>query len=58
MRANGQRALGGACPRAESMPKVDAQVPLRVEYEITEKGFELVRLLGAFAKWDEKWRTQ
>jgi DNA-binding HxlR family transcriptional regulator len=32
-----------------------AQVPLRVEYELTEKGFEFKTLLDSFAKWDKKW---
>ena len=32
-----------------------AQVPLRVEYELTEKGFELKTLLDALVKWDKKW---
>ena len=33
-----------------------AQVPLRVEYELTEKGYELKSLLDSFCKWDEKWQ--
>ena len=32
-----------------------AQVPLRVEYELTEKGYELLGLLDQMAKWDKKW---
>jgi DNA-binding HxlR family transcriptional regulator len=32
-----------------------AQVPLRVEYELTEKGYELKGLLDEFSKWDKKW---
>jgi DNA-binding HxlR family transcriptional regulator len=32
-----------------------AQVPLRVEYELTEKGYELVQLLHEFTDWEKKW---
>jgi DNA-binding HxlR family transcriptional regulator len=32
-----------------------AQVPLRVEYELTEKGFELKSLFEEIVKWDRKW---
>jgi DNA-binding HxlR family transcriptional regulator len=32
-----------------------AQVPLRVEYELTEKGFEFKGIMDSFSKWDKKW---
>jgi DNA-binding HxlR family transcriptional regulator len=32
-----------------------AQVPLRVEYELTEKGYELKQLLDDFSQWEKKW---
>jgi DNA-binding HxlR family transcriptional regulator len=32
-----------------------AQVPLRVEYELTEKGHELKELFDEIVKWDRKW---
>lgn len=32
-----------------------AQVPLRVEYELTEKGYELKGLFDELVQWDTKW---
>jgi DNA-binding HxlR family transcriptional regulator len=33
-----------------------AQVPLRVEYELTEKGFEFKGILDEIVKWEKKWK--
>jgi len=32
-----------------------AQVPLRVEYELTEKGYELKAIIDSLAEWEKKW---
>jgi DNA-binding HxlR family transcriptional regulator len=33
-----------------------AQVPLRVEYELTDKGYEFKALFDSIAKWEKKWK--
>ena len=33
-----------------------AQVPLRVEYELTSKGYELKEILDSISKWEKKWK--
>jgi DNA-binding HxlR family transcriptional regulator len=33
-----------------------AQVPLRVEYELTAKGEELLVIVSELAKWEKKWK--
>jgi DNA-binding HxlR family transcriptional regulator len=33
-----------------------AQVPLRVEYELTEKGEELLGIVSEFSTWEKKWK--
>jgi DNA-binding HxlR family transcriptional regulator len=33
-----------------------AQVPLRVEYELTDKGEEFKHLFESIAKWEKKWK--
>jgi DNA-binding HxlR family transcriptional regulator len=33
-----------------------AQMPLRVDYELTAKGHEFAELIGALARWEAKWR--
>lgn len=34
-----------------------AQVPLRVEYELTAKGYELREILESISKWEKKWKN-
>ena len=34
-----------------------AQVPLRVEYELTDKGYEFNELLDQIGKWEKKWKN-
>lgn len=33
-----------------------AQVPLRVEYELTAKGYELRDILASISQWEKKWK--
>jgi DNA-binding HxlR family transcriptional regulator len=33
-----------------------AQVPLRVEYDLTHKGDELVSILASLSQWEKKWQ--
>jgi DNA-binding HxlR family transcriptional regulator len=32
------------------------EVPVRIEYELTEKGLELEAIVGAISGWADKWR--
>jgi DNA-binding HxlR family transcriptional regulator len=32
------------------------EVPVRIEYELTEKGLELEEIVGAISDWADKWR--
>lgn len=33
-----------------------AQVPLRVEYELTAKGYEMKEILDSISRWEKKWK--
>jgi DNA-binding HxlR family transcriptional regulator len=35
--------------------QVYPEIPVRIEYELTEKGLELVGVMDAIQKWAEKW---
>ena len=37
--------------------KVFAEVPVRVEYSLTEKGRSLARVIGEMEQWDSAWAT-
>ncbi len=36
--------------------KVYPETPVRIEYELTEKGYELKPVMDELQKWAEKWR--
>ena len=34
------------------------EVPVRIEYDLTEKGLELQSIVGAISDWADKWRDE